>query len=113
MTTSAEQAAFLLDVCKLVPFATDLGFVVTGGELMRTPYQQEEYVRRGLSRTLDSYHLQKLAIDLNFLKYGLLVHTRQELLPVGKYWESLSPQNYWGGNFKGFPDLGHFERHMP
>jgi len=37
----AEQAAFLLDVCKLIQFATAEGWVITGGELWRSPEQQE------------------------------------------------------------------------
>ena len=36
MSLNQEQAAFLLDVCKLVTHATEQGFVVTGGELART-----------------------------------------------------------------------------
>ena len=46
-----EQAAFLQDICKLVPFASGLGFTVTAGEFLSTPYQQAEYVRTGLSKT--------------------------------------------------------------
>jgi len=40
-----DQAAFLLDMCKLVEYATQQGFVVTSGELYRTPEQQEIYVK--------------------------------------------------------------------
>jgi hypothetical protein len=36
MSLSTEQAAFLLDACKLIQYATDQGFMVTGGELSRT-----------------------------------------------------------------------------
>jgi hypothetical protein len=34
MSLSTEQAAFLLDACKLIQYATDQGFKVTGGELI-------------------------------------------------------------------------------
>jgi hypothetical protein len=40
MSLSTEQAAFLLDACKLIQYATEQGFKVTGGELSRTPEQQ-------------------------------------------------------------------------
>ena len=30
MSLSQEQAAFLLDACKLIQYATDSGFMVTG-----------------------------------------------------------------------------------
>jgi hypothetical protein len=48
MSLSTEQAAFLLDACKLIQFATDQGFMVTGGELARTPEQQLCTLRRGV-----------------------------------------------------------------
>jgi len=112
MSLSSEQAAFLLDVCKLIPYATSLGFKVTGGELQRTVEQQTLYVKQGKSKTMDSKHLKKVAIDLNFIKDGKLVYNRQELAPIGAYWESLHPLNRWGGNFKSFVDMPHFERNV-
>ena len=47
MSLSQEQAAFLRDMGKLVEFATSQGFLVTAGELYRTPEQQEIYVKTG------------------------------------------------------------------
>ena len=41
MSLVTEQAAFLLDMCKLITYATVQGFVVTGGELARTIDQQQ------------------------------------------------------------------------
>lgn len=113
MSLSDEQAAFLLDVCKLVPFATSLGFKVTGGELQRTQAQQEIYVKTGKSKTMNSNHLKKLAIDLNFIKGGQLIYDKAQLAAIGAYWESLDKKNRWGGNFKTFVDMPHFERHVP
>ena len=108
-----EQAAFLLDVVKLLQVATASGFQVTGGELYRTAEQQEIYVQRGLSKTLNSNHLRRLAIDLNFFKAGKLVQSREELRAVGEFWESLNPPvNRWGGNFKSIVDTPHFERNV-
>ena len=72
MSRVAEQAAFLLDVCKLVQFATERGFTVTGGELYRTAEQQQIYVKTGRSKTMNSRHLERLAVDLNFFKGGQL-----------------------------------------
>jgi hypothetical protein len=68
MSLSQEQAAFLLDACKLILHATEQGFVVTGGELSRTPEQQAIYVKTGRSKTMNSIHLKRCAIDLNFFK---------------------------------------------
>jgi peptidoglycan L-alanyl-D-glutamate endopeptidase CwlK len=105
-----EQAAFLLDVAKLINKATELGFVVTGGELARTPEQQAIYVKTGRSKTMNSIHLKRCAIDLNFFKDGKLTYDIPALTPVGKYWESLNEKNQWGGFWKSFKDVPHFER---
>lgn len=110
MSLVNEQAAFLLDVCKLVEFATAQGFTVTGGELYRTLEQQAIYLKTGRSKTLHSSHLKRCAIDLNFFKDSKLTYDIPALKPVGDYWESLSPQNEWGGNWKSFKDVPHFER---
>lgn len=113
MSLVQEQAAFLLDAGKLVVYATEQGFVVTGGELWRTPEQQQVYVKTGRSKTMKSNHLRRLAIDLNFFKDGKLVATKSELAGLGDYWESLNPVNRWGGNFKSLVDTPHFERNIP
>ena len=108
---SEIQAEFLLQVCDLIRHATNLGFRVTGGELQRTPEQQAMYVKSGRSKTMESNHLRKCAIDLNFIQANKLVYDQKLLQPIGDYWESLHPNNRWGGNWKSFKDMPHFERH--
>lgn len=110
MSLVKEQAAFLLDVAKLINFATEQGFVVTGGELFRTAEQQQIYMKTGRSKTMNSLHLKRCAIDLNFFKDGKLCYDIPALTPVGEYWQSLSPKNQWGGFWKSFKDVPHFER---
>jgi hypothetical protein len=110
MSLVAAQAAFLLDVGRLVHYATDQGWVVTAGELYRTPEQQELYVKTGRSKTMNSLHLKRLAIDLNFFKDGKLVYDKQQIAPLGAYWESLDPLNSWGGNGVTLVDVPHFSR---
>lgn len=110
MSLVSEQAAFLLDMGKLVEFATQQGFVVTSGELYRTPEQQEIYVKTGRSQTMNSLHLKRLAIDFNFFKDGKLIYDKAMLAPLGAYWESLHPLNSWGGNGKKLVDTPHFSR---
>ena len=112
MSLVAEQQAFLLDMCRLVAFATKSGFVVTGGELYRTAEQQQIYVKTGRSKTMDSNHLKRCAIDLNFFLEGQLVYDKAKLQPLGDYWESLSKKNSWGGNWNSFKDVPHFERRV-
>lgn len=110
MALVTEQAAFLLDVARLITRATEYGWVVTAGELFRTPEQQAIYVKTGRSKTSNSYHLKRLAVDLNFFREGKLVYDVNALRPLGVYWESLSPLNKWGGNFNNFVDVPHFQR---
>lgn len=119
-----RQQEFLLDVCKLITFATTGGYVVTGGELHRSPEQQAIYVKTGRSKTMLSEHLERRAIDLNIFKSDLTgkLHlcSRAEIRPLGDYWEGLNPKNRWGGNWRGLVDAGksnfidapHFERRV-
>ena len=112
MSLSQEQAAFLLDMCKLIQHATEQGFMVTGGELARTPEQQAIYFKTGRSKTMNSIHLKRCAIDLNFFKDGKIIWDKGIIAPLGAYWESLHPKNRWGGSFKSLVDCPHFERNV-
>lgn len=110
MSMVAEQASFLLDVARLIFRATELGFTVTAGELYRTPEQQEIYVKTGRSQTMNSLHLQRLAIDFNFFKDGKLIYDKTTLAPLGEFWERQHPLNSWGGNGVKLVDTPHFSR---
>lgn len=112
MSLVAEQAQFLLDMGKLVQYATEQGWTVTGGELYRTVEQQQIHFKAGRSKTMNSIHLKRCAVDLNFFKDGALVWDREKLSSIGAYWESLHPKNRWGGNFKTLVDVPHFERNV-
>ena len=112
MSNVSEQADFLLDVTRLINKATELGFQVTAGELYRTPEQQEIYVKTGRSKTMQSLHLQRRAVDLNFFIGGKLVYDKTAIAPLGAYWESLHPLNSWGGNGIKLVDVPHFSRGM-
>ena len=112
MSLSNEQAAFLLDACKLIEYATAQGFMVTGGELARTPEQQALHVKAGRSKTMHSIPLTRCARDLNFFRSGQIIWDKAALAPLGAYWETLHPKNRWGGNFKSLVDCPHFERNV-
>jgi len=47
---------------------------------------------------------------LNFVKDGVLTYDIAVLRPLGEYWQSLHPKNSWGGFWKSFKDVPHFER---
>ena len=106
MSKVNEQWLFLQDVAKLIIFIADNKLVATGGELWRTAEQQAIYVKKGLSKTMQSKHLERLAIDLNFIDHGKIIDCPDN---VGDFWESLCIKNEWGGRWH-FRDLGHFQR---
>jgi len=116
MSLNNEQWRFLQDLAKLIIFAEQKGFTLSGGELYRTVEQQKIYFTSGKSKTMDSQHLKRLAIDLNVFVNGQLTYDWTTIKPLGDYWESLSVFNRWGGDFNrdgmenGFIDSPHFER---
>lgn len=117
MSLVNEQAAFLKDVRALLAKADELGFVVTAGEVYRTAEQQDIYIKTGCSKTRNSMHLKRCAIDLNLFRNGALCG-REAIKPLGDFWEGLNAKNRWGGNWRGAVDSGrsrfidapHFER---
>lgn len=115
------QWEFVQHLALLIAFAKDNNFVLTEGEGSRPIEMQQIYVKTGRSKTMDSRHLDRLAHDFNvfILKDGQLkLATRDEIAPLGKFWESLHPKNRWGGSWRGlveagrssFIDAPHFER---
>lgn len=105
MSLVAKQFIFLQNTVRLMQFAVQQGFVLTYGEAHRTLEQQQIHVRAGRSKTLKSKHMERLALDLNIFKDGKLC-TREQIKPLGDYWESLHAANRWGGNWRGLVDAG-------
>lgn len=100
MSLVRQQNIFLLQVAELIRKAAELGFVVSGGELYRTAEQQVIHLKAGRSKTLNSQHLKRLAIDLNFFLPApdgalTLTYDVEALRPLGEYWESLDSANRW------------------
>ena len=125
MSLVAKQWQFMKDLKKLIDYIEKQGWIVTGGELWRHPHMQEYYVKTGRSKTMHSQHLKRLAIDLNFFRPAkegekptvviegapyVLTWRAEEIEPFGQFWESLSTSNRWGGHFKTFKDVPHFEK---
>ncbi len=117
MTSLIEQQnAFALDFAKLLIFIDKQTLYCSIGEVYRTQEQADIYAKqcKGIP---DSLHCKKLAVDINLfnrkdLKY---IQYPSYYQPLGDYWESLSPQNRWGGYFVSkyggkIVDLDHFER---
>ena len=127
MSLSKDRAEFTQDLAHFVQWC-----VVQGGfsevyvdEVKRTVEQQKLYFDAKKSKTMNSMHLKGLAADIVFFKDGMCVNLlpgKEQLIiltEAGKYWESLSVVNRWGGNFdkdwdKPDPwlDTPHFERNV-
>jgi len=132
MRLSRQQQIFTKNIGLLIIYADQMGFGLTYGEAHRTRSQillnyfgfkivrggvlgiKLEKTRR-LSRTLNSLHASRLAVDFNFFINGRLTYDFNKIKVLGDYWEGLHPANRWGGDFNqdgkpnGFVDTPHFE----
>jgi len=82
------------------------GWKVTLGEVHRPDIMQLIYYEYGFSKTKFSDHQDRLAIDINLAKNGILQMELGDYSLLGEYWKSLEPRNYWLGD-QGF-DPRHF-----
>ncbi|WP_170000592.1 M15 family metallopeptidase [Campylobacter sp. RM9328] len=112
MTLGNHQEAFMQDVANILAYLHDNGYTVRGGDLQRSKEQQKIYFNQGKSKTLKSNHLLKCAVDLHIFRNGRLLQDKHDLQAIGDYWEALNNLNRWGGNFKTFLDVPHFERNI-
>ena len=118
MSLSDIQWEFLRDVARLIFFAEENGYKLAGKELQRDILTQKRYLKLGKTKTLNSDHLDGLAIDFAIFKdtdgdgdkdYTATVKNPVDVCrSLGDYWKSLNPRNYWGGDW-GW-DTPHFGR---
>ena len=94
---SLRQCEFTSALARLIQAAERLGFQVKVQELNRTFETQQEYVAKGVSKTMDSRHLDKLAADIVLFKNGVLVEDHEAYRPLGVFWEQQGGR--WGGRF--------------
>lgn len=55
-----------------------------------------------------STHTLGLAVDLYVIREGEIDNAKGSYSPLGNRWKELHSLARWGGDFQGFPDLGHF-----
>lgn len=114
-----RQNRFCTHISWLISFiqTPESGLTISFGRAYDLPEVQPILVAKGLSSTLDSMHPKRLAIDLNFFKgdYRLFSDPLQKdkdfgaVELAGEYFESLHPENTWGGRWKTPFDPFHFE----
>ena len=119
MSLVEEQWKFQKDLALFIIFAEMQGMMLTGGEQFRTKAQQALYFKTGLSQTMNSKHLLRLAMDFNvFCKVdGHFVYLSTDELALkhgsilGKFWKKLNPKKNVSGFDWGW-DFFHFERRI-
>ncbi len=112
MTLTERQCQFTKALGYLIAQASAQGFGIKIVELNRLLETQKLYVLKGVSKTMDSRHLDNLAVDIILYKDGVLVPYGEAYRPLGVYWESIGGR--WGGTFGATPgkigwDPGHME----
>ena len=116
MKLSEQQHLFVMDLIQLLIFIRDDKEVdrFSIGEVWRPLAWQRILVKAGYSQTLDSDHLNKMAVDIYIWiddKFVKNTWANKPLLEdIGDHWEDLDSLNYWGGYFKSFCDINHFGR---
>jgi len=101
-----QQAMFAVMVAWLICHTDYLamqGFIL---ELYRTKERQAQLVAEKKSWTMNSKHIDGLAIDLCILKNGKVSWDVADYKPLGEFWVSIG--GTWGGNWK-VCDAVHFE----
>lgn len=112
-----RQNLFMRHLAYLILYIQDqTQLTISGGDLWRSATYQKALVAQGVSWTLDSMHLKRLAIDINFFLNDYYLFSSKELYdrdfklvePVGAYWESFGDDHVWGGRWTK-RDPYHFE----
>lgn len=107
LTLRQHQSEFARDVVRLLTYASGKGYEYTLGEAERPIEMQRIHFEAGRSKTMNSMHIKRLAVDVHFFKGGQLCYPQE----LGDFWEALAPGvNQWGGNWVSFKDAPHFQR---
>tara|TARA_R110000868_G_scaffold3354_2_gene21777 strand:- start:27 stop:362 length:336 start_codon:yes stop_codon:yes gene_type:complete len=105
MSLGTQQKQFMRKLPRLLDKIFELGYEITGGDLMRDARTNGEFGEKVGYSSADSYHKLKLAIDLNIFKDGVWLTSTEDHRPIGEWW--VSQGGTWGGNFKS-PDGNHY-----
>lgn len=104
-----KQHFFATTMARFIIELAARGYVVTFGEAWRNREVAEAYKKLGIGIS-NSLHWDRLAMDLNLRKHGMLLTDSEDYREAGELWESYSTPEHkcaWGGRFKK-PDGNHF-----
>lgn len=103
----------LVKVVKRAIEVSEYDFMVVEG--LRTIETQREYVKKGVSKTMNSFHLTGHAVDLAPLENGAIDwgNSKGQFDSVAKAMKQaakeLGVKIEWGGDWKSFVDKPHFQ----
>ena len=95
MTLREKQSVFMRMVGQLIAKAYELGYELTGGDLLSSPTYRTAAGK--MPHKANSLHYDKLAIDLNLFYKGEYLTKTEDHKKLGEYWESIGGS--WGGRF--------------
>lgn len=85
-------------VANLIIKAEEMGYEVTLGDAYRDPRLHGVMGEKKGYGSANSFHKQRLAIDINLFKAGQYLEGTEAHKPLGEWWESQGGS--WGGRFK-------------
>ena len=106
MTLREQQSLFVRLTGLLIEWCYQNGYELTFSEAYRSPQEAALNAKSGAGIAA-SLHCERLAIDLNLFKDGVLLESVADYKPLGNYWKTLSELARWGGDFSS-PDADHF-----
>lgn len=107
MTLRQKQSKFARMVADLIIKAEEMGYEVTLGDAFRDSRLHGVMGEKKGYGSANSFHKQRLAIDLNLFKDGQYLEGTEAHKPLGEWWESQG--GTWGGRFKnGNSDGNHY-----
>lgn len=110
MTLSGAQRQFARDIATLILRAYEMGYEVTVGDFYRDPRVHGKYGEKVSYASANSEHKRRLAADLNLFRDGVYLTKTDDHRALGAVWESLRPENKWGGRWD---DGNHYQRDYP
>lgn len=102
----------LVQVVKRAIEISEIDFMVVEG--LRTKETQAEYVKKGVSKTMNSYHLTGHAVDLapvvdGKIDWNNIKQFRQVSKAMKQAAKELNVKIEWGGDWKSFVDMPHYQ----
>jgi len=83
-------------IAKLILKAYELGYELSFGEAFRSASEAARLAKAGKG-IINSLHRDRLAVDFNLFKNGVLLSKSSDHKALGEYWESIG--GTWGGRF--------------